>query len=195
MRDKGFDQLPVLAPAGGRLAGLVTLGNLLSFISRGRASPASTVSEVMFDFGRIDEVLTDPRRFGSDLKGKKRKQRKLMQITLDTPLAALSPFLEWNSAAVVTEGSRRVEASGRGDQGGSVDVDGEAEIVTGRPARSDWSNVMSCFAEHLGAVNLMLSETQHLRLVWTALLGPACGQRFCCLPLDFSFVLIHALSA
>ena len=101
MRDKGFDQLPVLAaPAGDRLAGLVTLGNLLSYISRGRASPQSPVSEVMFDFSRIDEVVTDPRRFGSNLKGKK---RKFVQITMDTPLSALSRFLEWNSAAVVTE--------------------------------------------------------------------------------------------
>ncbi|GAB1320033.1 cystathionine beta-synthase [Madurella fahalii] len=100
MRDKGFDQLPVLTPTGGKLAGLVTLGNLLSYISRGRASPKSPVSEVMFDFGRIDEVVTDPRRFGSDLKGKK---RKFIQITMDTPLFALSRFLEWNSAAVVTE--------------------------------------------------------------------------------------------
>jgi len=100
MRDKGFDQLPVLTPEGGKLAGLVTLGNLLSFISRGRASAKSPVSDVMFDFSRIDEVVTDPRRFGSDLKDKK---RKFVEITMDTPLTALSRFLEWNSAAVVTE--------------------------------------------------------------------------------------------
>ena len=100
MREKGFDQLPVLTPEDGKLAGLVTLGNLLSFISRGRASATSPVSDVMFDFGRIDEVVTDPRRFGSDLKDKK---RKFIQITMDTPLTALSRFLEWNSAAVVTE--------------------------------------------------------------------------------------------
>lgn len=102
MRDKGFDQLPVLTPEGGKLAGLVTLGNLLSFISRGRASAKSPVSDVMFDFSRIDEVVTDPRRFGSDLKDNK---RKFVEITMDTPLAALSRFLEWNSAAVVTEKS------------------------------------------------------------------------------------------
>ncbi len=100
MRDKGFDQLPVLTPTGGRLAGLVTLGNLLSYISRGRATPATEVRDVMFDFSRIDEVVTDPRRFGVDLKDKK---RKFVEITLDTPLGALSRFLEWNSAAVVTE--------------------------------------------------------------------------------------------
>ena len=101
MRDKGFDQLPVLTPSGGKLAGLVTLGNLLSYISRGRATAKTPVSEVMFDFGRIDEVVTDPRMFGTNLKGKK---RKFVHITMDTPLSALSRFLEWNSAAVVTEG-------------------------------------------------------------------------------------------
>ena len=100
MRDKGFDQLPVLNPTGAKLVGLVTLGNLLSFISHGRASGKSPVSDVMFDFSRIDEVVTDPRKMGSDLKDKK---RKFVEITLDTPLAALSRFLEWNSAAVVTD--------------------------------------------------------------------------------------------
>ncbi|KAL2270507.1 hypothetical protein VTJ83DRAFT_2691 [Remersonia thermophila] len=102
MRDKGFDQLPVLTPSGGRLAGLVTLGNLLSYISRGRASPSSPVRDVMFDFSRIDEVVTDPRDAvdGGVAKGKK---RKFVEITMDTPLSVLSRFLEWNSAAVVTE--------------------------------------------------------------------------------------------
>lgn len=100
MRDKGFDQLPVLAPTGGKLAGLVTLGNLLSHISHGRASPKTPVGDVMFNFSRIDEVVTDPRMFGTNLKGKK---RKFIEITMDTPLSALSRFLEWNSAAVVIE--------------------------------------------------------------------------------------------
>ncbi|KAK0718508.1 cystathionine beta-synthase-like protein [Lasiosphaeria miniovina] len=107
MREKGFDQLPVLTPTGGKLAGLVTLGNMLSFISRGRAAPKSPVGDVMFNFGRIDEVVTDPRRFGSDLKDKK---RKFVEITMDTPLSALSRFLEWNSAAVVTE--KRADGDG-----------------------------------------------------------------------------------
>ena len=64
MRDKGFDQLPVLAPTGRRLVGLVTLGNLLSRISHGRATGASQVKEVMFDFSKIQEVVTDPRDIG-----------------------------------------------------------------------------------------------------------------------------------
>lgn len=117
MRDKGFDQLPVLAPTGGRLVGLVTLGNLLSYISRGRATPKTPVSEVMFDFSKIPEVVTDPKDISKlqqhpktngieetkDGKQQKTPKRKFVQITLDTPISALSKFFEWNSAAIVTE--------------------------------------------------------------------------------------------
>jgi cystathionine beta-synthase len=117
MREKGFDQLPVLASTGRRLVGLVTLGNLLSYISRGRATGRSIVSEVMFDFSKIPEVLTDPKdisrlteyslatRAEDSGGGAKRRahRRKFMQITMDTPLAALGKFFEWNSAAIVTE--------------------------------------------------------------------------------------------
>lgn len=117
MREKGFDQLPVLAPTGGRLVGLVTLGNLLSWISRGRATGKSAVSEVMFDFSSIPEVVTDPKdisdlskassvngsKHNGDGKHQRRPKRKFVEITLDTPIAALSKFFEWNSAAIVTE--------------------------------------------------------------------------------------------
>jgi cystathionine beta-synthase len=103
MRDKGFDQLPVLSPSGGRLVGLLTLGNMLSYISSGRARPTTPVSEVMFDFGRLDEVITDPRDINPESASGSR--RKFVEITMDTPLGMLSRFLEWNSAAVVTERS------------------------------------------------------------------------------------------
>ena len=127
MREKGFDQLPVLAASGKkRLVGLVTLGNLLSWISQGRATGKSPVKDVMFNFAKISEVVTDPRDIGklappenqdhkhtpsqSALKtnGEADSQsvpqkRKFVEITLDTPLRALSRFFEWNSAAVVTE--------------------------------------------------------------------------------------------
>lgn len=106
MRDKGFDQLPVLSPTGGRLVGLVTLGNLLSYISRGRATAASPVRDVMFDFSKIDEVVTDPRDVvpAEEAAGGRARQKKrhFVEITLDTPLTVLSKFLEFNSAAVVT---------------------------------------------------------------------------------------------
>jgi cystathionine beta-synthase len=120
MREKGFDQLPVLAPTGGKLVGLVTLGNLLSYISRGRATGKSPVSEVMFDFSTIPEVVTDPKDIsrlmgapktngleenneGGIGKQQTSPRRKYVQITLETPLSALSKFFEWNSAAIVTE--------------------------------------------------------------------------------------------
>ncbi|KPI34903.1 Cystathionine beta-synthase [Cyphellophora attinorum] len=122
MRDKGFDQLPVTSKKGKRLIGLVTLGNLLSRISHGRAKANSPVSEVMFDFSNISEVVTDPRDFGSGLKGKSAGQngetngtnghhesikggrkKEFAEITMDTPLSALNRFLEYQSAAIVTE--------------------------------------------------------------------------------------------
>ena len=120
MRDKGFDQLPVLATSSNRkrLVGLVTLGNLLSWLSKGRATSESPVSEVMFSFTKITEVVTDPYDMGhlasaepSDVNvtvGEAESQaiarkRNFVEITLDTPLRALSKFFEWNSAAVVTE--------------------------------------------------------------------------------------------
>lgn len=117
MREKGFDQLPVLAPTGGKLVGLVTLGNLLSYISRGRATGKSPVSDIMFDFSTIPEVVTDPKdisrlvetpktnglKESNDGIKQQTPRRKFVQITLDTPLSALSKFFEWNSAAIVTE--------------------------------------------------------------------------------------------
>lgn len=118
MRDKGFDQLPVLTPTGGRLVGLVTLGNLLSWIQQGRATGKSPVSDVMFDFTKLSEVVRDPRDIQQAVPASKSKssmtnglqskagsgsRRKFVEITMDTPLSALSRFFEWYSAAIVTE--------------------------------------------------------------------------------------------
>jgi cystathionine beta-synthase len=132
MREKGFDQLPVLAPTGRRLVGLVTLGNLLSRITHGRASAQSPVSQVMFDFSKIGEMLTDLRDIGTDPEAFKRKiitnghaangaetpqpqqhRKKFVEITMDTPLSALNRFFEFQSAAVVTERDLS-ESSARG---------------------------------------------------------------------------------
>ncbi|KAJ4167309.1 cystathionine beta-synthase [Fusarium oxysporum] len=55
----------------------------------------------MFDFARLDEIVTDPREFASPINPGKRRQ--FVEITKDTPLTTLSKFFEWNSAAVVTE--------------------------------------------------------------------------------------------
>lgn len=122
MSDNGYDQLPVLNDKQ-KLAGLVTLGNLLSFISRGRATPQTHVSKVMFDFTNIKEVVTDPHKIGSVKKSPKAtngssahsvtngsKRRRYDEITLDTPLSSLSRFFEHNSAGIVTE--RRLDGDG-----------------------------------------------------------------------------------
>ncbi|KAJ5522681.1 hypothetical protein N7513_013254 [Penicillium frequentans] len=104
MREKGFDQLPVLAPSGRKLVGLLTLGNVLSRLTHGRVSGKTPVSEVMFDFSKIPEVVTDPRDMGATAQSKiLPKRRQFIEITLDTPLSVLNRFFEWNSAAVVTE--------------------------------------------------------------------------------------------
>lgn len=127
MRDKGFDQLPVIAASSSkkRLVGLVTLGNLLSWISQGRATPSSPVKDIMFSFSKISEVITDPRDLGSipstapatkhthgeeltngegnGITQGSPPRRQFVEITMDTPLRTLSRFFEWNSAAVVTE--------------------------------------------------------------------------------------------
>ncbi|KAK6501589.1 cystathionine beta-synthase [Arthrobotrys musiformis] len=105
MREKSFDQLPVLS--GTRLVGLVTLGNLLSYISRGKIDGTSSVEAAMFDFRKITEVVTDPNEIGSVRKEGTKigggKKREFDQITLDTPLSALTRFFEHNSVAIVTE--------------------------------------------------------------------------------------------
>lgn len=101
MRDKGFDQLPVLAPSGRKLVGLLTLGNVLSRLTHGRATGKTPVSEVMFDFSKIAEVVTDHRDLGAAPTS--HKSRPFVEITKDTSLSVLNRFFEWNSAAVVTE--------------------------------------------------------------------------------------------
>lgn len=115
MREKGFDQLPVSAGTGSRLVGLVTLGNLLSYLSSGRATGHSRVSDVMFDFRKIDEVVSSPHDISIKTPEERKKaatsseteshpeRRQFVEITKDTKLSALSRFFEWNSAAVVTE--------------------------------------------------------------------------------------------
>lgn len=109
MREKGFDQLPVstYSTSGkARLVGLVTLGNLLSYIAQGRATPKSPVEDVMFDFRKLNEVVKDLGRL--QLDGQKedksgKGKRDFVEITKNTSLSDLNKFFEWNSAAVVTE--------------------------------------------------------------------------------------------
>lgn len=108
MREKGFDQLPVSTYSTSgkqKLVGLVTLGNLLSWIASGRATPKTKVEDVMFDFRKLNEVVKDLGRLQLDGgEGKKAgSRREFVEITKDTKLSDLNKFFEWNSAAIVTE--------------------------------------------------------------------------------------------
>lgn len=115
MRDKGFDQLPVSHADTTRLVGLITLGNLLSYLSSGRAHGDSKVEAVMFKFTDLpaaDMSLKNitvknaeerKKTFTSSEKPCHPKRERFIEITKDTELSALSRFFEWNSAAVVTE--------------------------------------------------------------------------------------------
>ncbi|KAJ1992213.1 cystathionine beta-synthase [Dimargaris cristalligena] len=89
MQTNNFDQLPVLDPHTDRLAGLVTLGNILSRVSHGKASLDSSVDRAMFHFQ----------------PGKGR----FLEITSATPLSQLSSFFDHHSSAVVT--ARPAEAT------------------------------------------------------------------------------------
>lgn len=103
LRDKGFDQVPVLNESD-KLVGLATLGHILSLVSRKRASVDSAVQEVMLDFRKLKEFeLRGQSELGLDTPAATHSARKFFEITVDTPLSALNRFFEQNSAAVVTE--------------------------------------------------------------------------------------------
>lgn len=108
MRDKGYDQVPVTSSKGRRLVGMITLGNCLSYLSSGRITIDSKVKEVMFNFSHLDEVKPLEKNPGLDSSSGDDQQggnKEFVEITKDTPLWALSRFLEWNAAAIVTERS------------------------------------------------------------------------------------------
>lgn len=99
MHDKGFDQLPV-KNSQNRLVGIVTLGNILSFMSHGKATVDNPIRDVMIDFRKL-ESFAKPEPLAKDIH--KRQRRKFAEITESTPLDALNKFFETNSAAIVTE--------------------------------------------------------------------------------------------
>jgi cystathionine beta-synthase len=110
LREKGFDQLPV-ANDSGKLIGLVTLGNLLSFLSSGRANVSTPISDVMIDFRKLAEFEVDAAKsaisIGTPAVPSKHSssaaKKSFAEITVETPLSALQRFFEHKSSAVVTE--------------------------------------------------------------------------------------------
>ena len=67
-------------------------GNLLSYVSRGRATASTPVESVMFNFTKIKEFVTDPSEIGSVRPAAGVRKKRYDEITLDTPLSALSKF-------------------------------------------------------------------------------------------------------
>lgn len=106
LREKGFDQVPV-STSSGKLVGMVTLGSLLSYISKGKANVDTPVSDVMIDFRKLDEF--EPSAVGAESSlgtPKPKSKREFIDINVDTPLSSLNRFFEHNSAAVVTEDTK-----------------------------------------------------------------------------------------
>lgn len=102
MRDKGYDQIPVTAGAGGRrLVGMVTLGNCLSYVSSGKVHISSPVKDAMFNFSKLDEIKPLEKN-PAGAEGEESK-RDFLEITMETPLKVLERFFVWNAAAIVTD--------------------------------------------------------------------------------------------
>jgi len=80
MQKGGFDQVPVV-DSKKKMLGLVTVGNLLAKVAKGRANPSDPITNVMFHFNT---------------------KRSFKEITPDTKLSDLERFFETSSAAFVT---------------------------------------------------------------------------------------------
>lgn len=148
MQKGGFDQLPVVNEKG-TLRGLVTLGiilsyslllmvgNLLSYLSSGKATTKSPVSGVMYDFSRLPASPPDSPRLKALLsptkpttrspsprnQGDRHKTLKkgdtFWEITMDTKLDTLNRFFfDRYPVALVTE--RKKEGEGGLDVVGVV---------------------------------------------------------------------------
>jgi cystathionine beta-synthase len=116
MKTGGFDQLPVVN-ARGALSGLVTLGNIHSYLSSGKITTKTPVSQVMFDFSRLPSTSKSPglKALLSPTKPRTRPSspapdRKMMkrgkvywEITMDTKLDTLNQFFDMYPVALVTE--------------------------------------------------------------------------------------------
>lgn len=132
MQKGGFDQLPVVNEKG-TLRGLVTLGrhrdsacltigNILSYMSSGKANTKSPVSQVMYDFSRLPASQPDSPRLkalfsptkpetrppspgNTETRHKALKKGNIFwEITLDTKLDTLNRFFfDKYPVALVTE--------------------------------------------------------------------------------------------
>lgn len=102
LSENGFDQLPVLTH-NGKLAGLVTLSQILKRISTGQVTKADSIEGNFFDFSKLnnfDEVSS----YNENKSGKK----KFAKFNEDTKLSDLNNFFEKNSSAIITDGLKPI---------------------------------------------------------------------------------------
>lgn len=102
LNENGFDQLPVLNHDG-KLAGLVTLSQLLKKISNGDITKTDSIRGHYFDFSKLnnfDEVSS----YNDNKSGKK----KFVKFDENTKLSDLNNFFEKNSSAIITDGLRPI---------------------------------------------------------------------------------------
>ncbi|EDO16166.1 hypothetical protein Kpol_1026p13 [Vanderwaltozyma polyspora DSM 70294] len=98
LKDNAFDQLPVLTEDG-KLAGLVTLSQLLKQLSTSNTSKDQDIKGLYLNFKKLnnfDEVSS----YNENKSGKK----KFVKFTVDSKLSDLNLFFEKNSSAVITDG-------------------------------------------------------------------------------------------
>lgn len=98
LNENGFDQLPVLTNSN-KLAGLVTLSQLLRKLSTSTITKDDTIKGAFLDFSKLnnfDEVSS----YNENKSGKK----KFIKFNEDTKLNDLNNFFEKNSSAIITNG-------------------------------------------------------------------------------------------
>ncbi|AOA62420.1 Cystathionine beta-synthase [Komagataella phaffii CBS 7435] len=95
LQTKGFDQLPVLK--NDKLAGIVTLSQLLRLLSNKKIHLTSKVESAYFDFSKLENF----EKSYNINKESTNKRREYQKITTSTTLAKLNKFFETSSAAIV----------------------------------------------------------------------------------------------
>ncbi|KAF2864356.1 cystathionine beta synthase [Piedraia hortae CBS 480.64] len=104
MRDKGFDQIPVTSPpnegSSHQLAGMITLGNCLSYLASGKITSQSLVKDVMFNFAPLQKSSQEAEAI---VRAREMDGDEFIEMTTETSLEDLERFFVWNAAAVITE--------------------------------------------------------------------------------------------
>lgn len=102
LNENGFDQLPVLTHDG-KLAGLVTLSQVLKKISNGDITKTDSITGHYFDFNKLNN-FNEVSSYNENKSGKK----KFVKFDENTKLSDLNNFFEKNSSAIITDGLKPI---------------------------------------------------------------------------------------